>query len=184
MESPIEKIIQHYKTFFEGHESEVLNWDLGPIKETIPEFEVIRFSPGEKSNLWVYCSVGASKIQNEEAGLHEFMIISPTENMRMVEMLAMVTYYHSLHGLQFADTVPIGEPWVEGSKCDNWLVSLPYPFDQMLEMIPHNHARLAWLLPITSEEREFIAENSLEALEQQFDEANLKYWQIDRKSVV
>lgn len=184
MASPKEGIIQHYKSFFAGHDSEVLTWDTGPIKEIIPEFEVIRFSPGEKSNLWVYCSIGASKIQHDESGLYEFMIISPSENIRMVEMLAMATYYHSLHGLQYADTVPIGEPWIEGSTCDNWLVSLPYPFDQTLEMIPHNHARLAWLLPITSQEREFIAENSVEALEQQFDELNLKYWQIDRVSVV
>jgi len=184
MASEIENVVQHFKSFFEGHEFEVLTWDTGPIKKVIPEFEVIKFSPGEKCKQWVYCSVGASTIEHGASGRYEFVVVSPFETERMIEILAMVTYFHLQHGLEYTDTVPIGEPWLEGSLCENWLVSLPYPFDQGLELMPSNHARVAWLLPITNAEREYIAENGLEALERQFDEVGLKHWEIDRVSVV
>lgn len=180
----IEIIVEHFKSCFEGHEFERMTWDKGPMKELIPEFEVVRFSPGPKCEQWAYCSVGASKIEHDESGRYEFIVLSPFETERMVEMLAMLTYYHSQNGLRYADTVPIGEPWVEGSVCENWLISLPYLFDQKIEVVPDIQAHVAWLLPISNAEREYIAENGLEALEQQFDQAKLKYWDVNRTSVV
>ena len=103
-----EEIIKHYKEFFGGHESELMSWDLGPIKEVVPNFQVIRFFPGPKVNLWVYYSVGASGISHDDSGLHEFMVVSPIESDRMVEMLAMITYYHSNHNLGFGhDTMSL-----------------------------------------------------------------------------
>lgn len=180
------KIIGHYRKFFEGHKYKVLNWNLGPIAQVVPEFEVVRFSPGPKIGLWVYCSVGASAIKSENSGLHEFLVVSPIESDRLVEILAMITYYHSNHSLGFGHTLPIGEPWLEDSKCTNWLISLPYPFGEELEILPLNesHAHVAWLLPITDAERDFKVQNGLEALEQSFDDAGLKYWDINRISVV
>jgi hypothetical protein len=70
--------------------------------------------------------------------------------------------------------------------CTNWLVSLPYPFGEELELmnIGDTHAHVAWLLPITDAEREFKVQNDLEALEQKFDDTELEYWDINRKSVV
>ncbi len=184
MASEIENIIQHFKTFFEGHDFELMTWNKGPIKDIIPEFQVIKFSPGKRCDQWVYCSVGASKINNEKSDRYEFFVVSPVDTKRIVQMLAMVTYFHSQHGLEYTNTVPIGEPWLEGALCDNWLVSLPYSFDQALELIPINRTRVACLIPISSSEREYIAENGLEALEQQFDEVKLKYWEVNRDSVV
>ena len=185
MKSSNEEIVKHYQTFFEGHESKLLCWTLGPINDVVSHFEVIRFAPGNKINLWIYCSVGASTIKHNESGLHEFVIVSPIESDRVVEMLAMVTYYHSNHNRGFGHTLPIGEPWLENSKCTNWLVSLPYPFGEELEIMPvgNTHAHVAWLLPITDAEREFKVQNGLEALEQKFDDAELEYWQINRVSV-
>ena len=184
MAAETDNIIQHFKSYFEGHDFELVSWDTGPIKDIIPEFQVIKFSPGKKCDQRVYCSVGTSKINHETAGVYEFIVISPVESERIVQMLAMATYFHSQHGLEYTDTVPIGEPWLEGSLCDNWLVSLPYSFDQSLELILTNRTRVACLIPISGAEREYIAENGLEALEQQFDEVNLKHWEIDRVSVV
>jgi len=186
MNSTNEDITKHYKEFFEGHDFEMLSWELGPIKEVVPGFQVIRFAPGPKINMWVYCSVGASEIEHSDSGLHEFVVVSPVESNRLVEMLAMVTYYHSNHNLGFGHTLPIGEPWLEGSSCENWLISLPYPFGEALEILPLNniHAHVAWLLPITNAERDFKVQYDLEALEQKFDDAELEYWEIQRDSVV
>jgi hypothetical protein len=82
-------------------------------------------------------------------------------------------------------TVPIGEPWVPRSTCDHLLVSLPYPFGPDLELCDWDgdHARLLWLLPITEAERDIKAEHGLEALEQRFDDAAIKYWDPARSSV-
>lgn len=163
-----------------------MTWDLGPIAKVVPSFEVVRFSPGPKIDLWVYCSVGASTIKHEDSGLHEFVVVSPIESDRLIEMLAMITYYHSNHKLGFGHTLPIGEPWLENSKCTNWLISLPYPFGEELEIMPLNgtNVHVAWLLPITDTERDFKVKNDLEALEQLFDDSELEYWDINRKSVV
>ena len=181
-----DKIIDHYKKFFEGHEYRVLTWDLGPISQVVSEFKVVRFSPGPRIGLWVYCSVGASTIVHDGSGLHEFVVVSPVESDRIVEMLAMITYYHSNHNLGLGHTLPIGEPWLEASKCTNWLISLPYPFGEELEILELNdsHAHVAWLLPITDAERDFKVKNGLEALEQSFDDAELEFWDINRESVV
>ena len=90
----------------------------------------------------------------------------------------MITYYHSNHNLGFGHTLPIGEPWLERSECNNWLISLPYPFGEELEImsIENTHAHVAWLLPITDKERDYKMKNGLEALEQKFDDTALEYW--------
>ncbi|BAP78369.1 hypothetical protein MT1_1192 [Pseudomonas sp. MT-1] len=186
MNSRNENIIAHYKGFFEGHDSMILTWGIGPITEVVPTFQVIRFSPGSKINLWVYCSIGASTIKHSGSGMHEFVVASPYPSDRLVEMLAMITYYHSNHNLGFGHTLPIGEPWLERSECKNWLISLPYPFGEELEImsIDHTHAHVAWLLPISDKERDYKMQNGLEALEQRFDDTALEYWDINRKSAV
>ena len=73
-----------------------------------------------------------------------------------------------------------------GSSCDHMLVSLPYPFGPDLQAchVGDLHVEVLWLLPITQAEREFKAASGQEALEQRFDEAALRYWDIRRASVV
>ena len=38
MAAEIESIIEHFKSYFEGHDFELMTWDTGPIKKIIPEF--------------------------------------------------------------------------------------------------------------------------------------------------
>jgi len=45
-------------------------------------------------------------------------------------------------------------------------------------------APVLWLLPITQEERDFQIENGLDALEEQFEEKGLEYWNPARASVI
>jgi hypothetical protein len=145
----------HFRNFFDGHEVSEFVWHLGPIQQTFPRFRVLRFSPGPRSILWVYISLGVWETR-EESNI-EFMIIAPEESPRHVELLAMTAYYHSNHQLGLGHTLPIGEPWLEGSHCDCLLVSLPYTFGPKLEIckVDGGHVHLFWLLPITQAEREF-----------------------------
>jgi hypothetical protein len=82
--------------------------------------------------------------------------------------------------------MPIGEPWVNGSSCDHFLISLPYPYGPDLEIVPlgNAQARLLWMLPITKAELDYKMTHGLEALERLFDSSSIEYWAADRKSVV
>ena len=98
----------------------------------------------------------------------------------------MAAWYHGQYALGLGHTFPIGEPWLPGSRCPFFLVSLPYPFGPELEVCnsADGQARILWLVPITAVERNFKAREGLEALEQRFDECRLEYWRPNRESVV
>jgi hypothetical protein len=186
--SVFEEVVQHYFSFFEGHKAHRCEWDRGPMPEAIPEFHVLRFEPGPRIGLWTYCSVGASSITHEDAGKLEFLIHSEREDPRLVELLTMVAYFHRSTRLGLGHTLTIGEPWLPGSSCDYFLISLPYPLGPEIEICHledgQDHAHVHWLLPITKAERDFKAANDVEALEQAFEEHKIEFWKIDRRSVI
>ena len=179
-------VLKHYQDFFEGHEQELFTWDLGPINDVVPSFQVFRAEPGPKINLWSYASIGASSLWHNESGLLEFIIHSPIESSRLVEIMAMITHYHGNHELGIGHTLPIGEPWIVGSECDHWLVSVPYPLGPELEIcnLENTHIHVSWLLPITEKEKEFKVQNGLESLEQLFEDKGLEFWNVQRKSLI
>jgi hypothetical protein len=49
--------------------------------------------------------------------------VSALEDPRAVELLAMTAHYHRGGKLGLGHTLPVGEPWVPGSRCDCLLVS-------------------------------------------------------------
>lgn len=181
-----EIVLKHYQSFFKGHKQELFTWDIGPIKEMVPSFQVFRAEPGPQINLWSYASIGASRLWHDESGLLEFIVHSPIESPRLVETMAMVTHFHGNRTLGIGHSLPIGEPWMDDSECDHWLISKPYPLGPKLEIcnLENTHIHVAWLLPITEEEKEYKVKNGLEALEQLFEDKGLEYWDIQRKSLV
>jgi hypothetical protein len=180
------KVREHIRSFFRGHRYEETAWTLGPGPEVLPRLRIACLSPGPKINLWAYVSVGAWEAQGEGPGGLEFLILAPAEDLRHVELVSMVAYYHLTEGLGLGHTLPIGEPWLPGSACDHFLVSLPYPLGPRLEVcpLPQGHIQVLWLLPITKAERVFKVEHGQEALERQFDETAIEYWDPKRASVV
>ena len=82
--------------------------------------------------------------------------------------------------------MPVGEPCFDGSTCDVFLVSRPYPFGPELEIcsLTDDHIHVLWLLPITQSERAFCQQQGIDALEARFDEVGLEYWKLDRAPVV
>lgn len=134
----------------------------------------------------MYVSIGAwAATEDANYGL-EFILTTPFETDRAVELLAMNVYYHRDGRLGLGHTVPIGEPWLPGSQCDHWLISLPYPYGPNLQSchVGDRHIDFLWLLPITKAEREFKIAHGLEALEQRFEDGDLRYWDVHRSSIV
>ncbi|MCL9780965.1 suppressor of fused domain protein [Vibrio sp. S4M6] len=181
-----EQVLNHYCDFFQGHEHEIFSWYAGPVLEAIPQFRVFRASPGSEIDLWVYGTIGVSSIEHPDSGRLEFVMLSDEENPRCVELLAMVAYYHQTRNVKLGFSLSIGQPWISNSMCDHLLLSLPYPFGPDLEIcnLKDGHAHVYWLLPITENESAYKVKHGLDALEGIFEEQELSYWEVDRKSVV
>lgn len=177
-------IREHLRRFFRGHACAEHQWTLGPAAVELPRLRVAEFAPGPKTDLWVYATVGAWEARDDPR--LEFLITAPAQDQRHVELVTMAAWYHGRHGLGAGHTLPIGEPWLTGSTCEFFLVSLPYPFGPQLEVCNFSdwHLHVLWLLPITATERAFKVREGLEALEQRFEACGLEYWVPERASVV
>ncbi|MBB5776759.1 hypothetical protein HD596_003515 [Nonomuraea jabiensis] len=102
--------------------------------------------------------------------------------------MTMNAYYHAgppHQRLDHGHVVPIGRPWFADSVCDRYLISLPYPFGPDFEVCAWDggHARILWLLPITSAERDLIMNAGLEAFESLLEEKRVDYTDPHRSSV-
>lgn len=174
----------HLGRFFAGHSSREHLWSLGPAQGELPELRVVELAPGPKTNLWTYATIGAREAC--PAPRLEFLISAPTPNQRHVELLSIAAWYHRHHQLGAGHTVPIGEPWLPGSRCTFFLVSVPCPFGPELEICNFTewHLHMLWLLPITAAERDYKMADGLETLEQRFEQVGLEYWNSDRESAV
>lgn len=158
----------------------------GPVIESVPSFQVTKVAPRSKNEAWVYSTNGCYRISNSDVG-HEFFVLSPREDSRNVELLAMLAHFHAdtRFRLRLGSIVRIGEPWLNGS-CDHLLISLPYPFGPKLEWSTFGNSRIhfLWALPLTPREAAFAELNGSEALEKKFDESQINYLDSQRPSVI
>jgi hypothetical protein len=98
-------------------------------------------------------------------------------------------YYHcgpADQRLDIGHTVPIGEPWLDESACDTWLVEPPYPYGPEFEWcdVPDGHVRVAWLLPITPVGVRYKQQHGLDALEERFERRAADFADPARPGVV
>jgi hypothetical protein len=176
---------EHVRRCFAGHDIEALTWDNRRARRRLPHFRALRIAPLSPRGIWTYVSTGGWATTDGHPGL-EFILRTPAATPEAVKFLAQVVWFHAKEGLGEGHTLPNGGPWLPGSKCDHILVSLPYPFGPDLQRchVGDKHIEFLWLLPITRQERDYKATHGLDALESRFEEADLRYWQIDRPSVV
>lgn len=179
-----ETVRQHFRRFFAGHRCTEHTWDRGPARRDLPDLRIAEFAPGPQTGLWVYATIGASGADTDPR--LEFLLLAPAQDMRHTELATMTAWYHQRHRLGLGHTFPIGEPWLPGSRCTDMLVSFPYPFgaDLWTCKLPAGDVRILWLLPITEAEKQYKVSAGLEALEQRFDDCSIRYWELERPSVV
>lgn len=188
LSQPQTHVLDHITSFFENHEVTTSRWPFGPMDSRSPGFAVAKIEPGPKIQAWTYISLGCWETTQEQGHGLEFVLTSRTDNHRLTELITISSYYHcgpQDQRLDIGHTVPIGEPWLPGSACDHFLVSLPYPYGPELEICEWGagHARLLWLLPITETEKAYRSTNGLESLEATFDGAGIDFTDPHRPSV-
>lgn len=179
----------HLDGFWPDRSHEEFVWTLGPIGQSpLPRFRVRRIAPAERRDPWVYVTVGAWEATTDDAHGTEFFLLSPTEDPRHIELLAMVANLHAdaRYRLVVGSTVNIGRPWMDGATADHLLVSLPYPHGPALETceLGERHVRFLWLVPITAAEAALVQSQGMGALESMLEESNVDVISPKRRSLV
>jgi hypothetical protein len=174
----------HYQSLCRN-QGQTVDFSGGPIHQLPPEFEVVKFEPGLKREMWTYATACMS--QAGDAKALELHMFSPYETDEVAELLVVTAHYHRTGAvLDLGHSVNFGRPWLDRARADRGLISLPYLDGPNLETLNDNGRLIHfyWLLPITEKEVEFKDLHGLEALEAEFDKAGLKYLSPDRASVV
>lgn len=178
---------EHVRRFFAGHQIRVIEYDVGARRRTaVPELRIIEVGPGPRVGCWSYVTAGCRPLFTVDGHGVEFVMTAPVASPRVVDLLAMIAFYHSSEHLDHWHGLPIGEPWLPGSACVHLLMSQPFLHGPDLEecLLPDGHARILWALPITAAEAAFRREQGTEALEELFDEAAIDPNDPLRASVV
>jgi len=178
----------HVHAFFTGHAVTRRQWPLGPVEQRIPGFFVYAVGPGPRFAGWTYLTAGCWRATARHQHGLEFVLSTNTDDVRHVELLTMLAYYHAGQDSQRLDlghTVPIGEPWMPGSLCEFQLIALPYAYGPDLEVCAwsNGHARILATQPITEAEHKLKVAQGLEALEQRLEETAADFANPHRPSV-
>src|SRR5262249_1929904 len=138
------------------------------LKGIIANLTIIRIDPLiPESGIWAYVTSGAKEVRCEPYR-REFFILSPVQHERHFQTLKEVVFRHAVpnNPLAVGDTFSLDRPWIEGALCDCLLVSRPYLYGPSLEFLDLDECQVqfCWLLPVTRQERDYLATNGLEAL--------------------
>ncbi len=180
-------IRQHLKGFWPNSTLQSEKVPSGPIDKSIPGLEILRLSAQEANRPHIYVTNGCFMVEAAHVK-REFFLISPKSTPEVTKMLIMLAHFHAdpRYRLDIGRIVGIGDPWISGSTCDHFLISLPYPYGPKLEWLKLdlNCIRFLWALPITPREAAFAELNGYQALEEQFDKAAIDCLNIARASVI
>ena len=188
MPSANEAIGRHVTRFFRGHPIFAVEAP-SDARDRVPGLVILEVGPGPRTQLVTYVTLGCwAAVQRNREGL-EFVLSAREADTRHVETLGAVAAFHAAtreQRLALGSVVPLARPWTPGSTCDRMLVTLPYPYGPELEECHwrRNFARLLWVVPITADEELFATVHGVDALEQRFEEAEVRFADPERPSVV
>ena len=134
--------------------------------------------------MWTYATCCMSN--SEDQYPVELHIFSAQQDTGIAELLFATAYYHKTAAkLGLNHTVNFGRSWQHTSICDHGLISLPYLDGPDLEtsFIKDIEVKFYWLIPITPAEVEYMKNNGVDALEEQFDKTSFNYLDTTRQNV-
>jgi len=179
-----DSLILHYSSVW-GNDYIIENFSKGPIEKLPIDFKVVSFNITQNRNFYVYSTINMSN--NNKVSKIELHIFSPERNEEITELLYIISsFHHNDENLDLNHTVNFGKSWIYQSECKFGLVSLPYIDGPKIDIFSFNHVHYHcyWLLPITQEERNFKMQKGIESLELVFEENEINYLDINRKSTV
>jgi hypothetical protein len=150
------------------------------------DFYVLEIPPNNRHNMFAYCTVGMSADRLDE-NLTELFVYSPVANPALVDLMAHCAHYHRNRlPVRTHNTIGIGRPWLENSKCDHGFISIPWLDGRRLELFDFDGyaIRVNWFIPITKDERNYRLKYGCEALEQLFEQKKIDYLNPARKCLV
>jgi hypothetical protein len=159
------------------------------IEERLPGFRVVRLAPDEPGQPWIYATCGAAQSAAEGEDGAEYVLLAPTDDGVLVEMLAAVATVNATapEGLGVGSIIALGRPWLARSWARHLLVLPPYPFGPGFEVYEQEDGRrtvVLWLVPILTAEAQYVRENGYEALEQIIETRKANVADPARPSVV
>lgn len=175
---------RHYEAVW-GRPAQPCVMPRNPTSSMPGAFSIVKFAPGSADGLWVYATVGMSRLRaGRPIELHMF---SQVESAEIAEVLTVTAHYHMTGApLGLHHSVNLGRGWLGNSSCDHALISLPYRDGPRLEIFRAGlkTTRCYWLLPITEREVDFKKAHGTEALEQRFEAIDVPFADPLRESVV
>lgn len=178
----------HYEEAWPGRSHDAHSIGTGPIVQSLPGFEVLRFKPARRGDVWVYVSLGAWKRTLTDGSRNEFYLLSRRQDVLHVETMVMLANFHAdpEFGIDCGDVIEIGRPWYPGSTAGYFYVSLPYDLgpDHEYCHTAVGDVRLLWLVPVTEGEARLVREEGGEALEARLEESGADPVNPRRQSVV
>jgi hypothetical protein len=184
-----ERIRHHYDAFWGADRIEEVHWTPGPISTRLPQLHIAKVVPAGEGEAWTFATIGMSAVDAHHSHGIELVAMSSDAGAAAMLNLGMLAYYHAGpedQRLGHGHTVPIGQGWVDGSPMDHVLISLPYAWGPKLELcqVGDRLIRVLWALPIHEAERQFKANEGLEALEKRLEAAAIDPLDPHRASVV
>lgn len=158
---------------------------VGPLRRRAPNFGVITFEPLDPGGPWVYLST-----RLERGGVAtSFFTLSEGPQRGHVRTLTLLGWCHvagEVPPLAQGAVVPVGRPWTPHSSLTWVLVSDPYPLGPGWRALRLEEPawRLLWAQPISHQEAGFARRFGVQALQQRFTLAGVRFASTSRASVV
>jgi len=76
---------RHVESFFAGHRVMRREFTQGPIQRVVPGCHTLAVSPGPKTTLWSYISVGGAVVTRPGCPATEFLVISKGDRAEHVD---------------------------------------------------------------------------------------------------
>lgn len=162
-----------------------MEFNKGPIHELPAGFVILEFAPRQGRAMWTYATCCMSQ-ESDKLPL-ELHMFSAEESEEPVELLVATAHYHRTgSSLGLGHSVNFGKPWIDESRCDHGLISLPYldgPKVENMILAGGKIVKFYWMVPVTRTEVEYKKANGLESLERKFEAAKFNYVDPHRPSV-
>lgn len=171
---------KHYESIWAEKYAEI-KWQKGPYSLLPSGFHISCYEVDKTTNVMI--TSGLSLYPKDEK-IELFLYFKPNlyYETRLAELLTIASHFHcTQETLSVGHVFNWGESVIYKSPLKRGFLSWPYIEDKKIESF--NQVKILWLIPITDSEYKFVIRNGIESLEKLFEEKELNYIDLQRKSL-